>query len=78
MSRERENERLRYQANYLGNLSIVVAGTGALAPIIGSAIGANPDASQNAGMVVLVLVSLACGAYMYVMGLSILNAITDD
>ncbi|MDO9383734.1 MAG: hypothetical protein Q7T86_12825 [Hyphomicrobiaceae bacterium] len=73
-----ENERLKYKANFLSNLSVVVAGTGALAPIVGSAIGANPDVAQNFPIAILVGVSLLCGCYIYVMGLRVLDAILDD
>lgn len=73
-----ENERLKYHANFLSNVSVVVASTGALAPIIGGAVGSNLDAAQNIPMMILIAVSLVCAALIYAMGVKILQAVLDD
>lgn len=73
-----ENERLKYQANFLSNLAVVVAGTGALAPLVGSAIGVNSDVTQNFPMVALFAVSLTSASYIYVKGIQVLEAVMDE
>ncbi len=73
-----ENERLKYQANFLSNLAVVVAGTGALAPLVGSAVGVNTDVTQNFPMTALFAVSLVSAAYIYIKGLQVLEAIMDE